>query len=77
MLFRSQEIISDELVISAIRKEVDRVNANLGNWEQIKKFELLSNLFSIEGNELTPTLKLKRKVILGKYQSQFDKIYSE
>ena len=73
----NQEIISDELVISAIRKEVDRVNENLGNWEQIKKFELLSNLFSIEGNELTPTLKLKRKVILGKYQSQFDKIYSE
>ena len=44
--------------------------------EQIKKFELTPNVWSIDSGELTPTLKLKRKVILEKYKMLYDKIYT-
>ena len=65
-----------ELALPSVLNEVksleEKVNAHLGNWEQLKKIKLLPNLFSIEGNELTPTLKLKRKVILEKYSKEFN-----
>lgn len=72
----NQEIIEDQRVIDRINREVSELNKRFGNWEQIKKFELLPVELSIEGGELTPTLKLKRKVILEKYKPFFDKIYS-
>ena len=64
-------------VINKIYEEVNKFNKEYGNWEQIKKVELFDSEFSIDGGELTPTLKLKRKVILEKYKVRFEKIYSE
>ena len=50
-------------------------NQHFGNWEQIKKPIFLADEFTIDGGELTPTLKFKRKVILEKYKKQFDTLY--
>jgi long-chain acyl-CoA synthetase len=71
----NEEIITDPTLNKRMFEEIEKVNAHLGNWEQIKKIKLLPNLFSIEGNELTPTLKLKRKIILEKYNQEFNEIF--
>lgn len=70
-------ICKDLHVLGRIQEEVDRFNKEFGNWEQIKKFVLLEKEFSIEGDELTPTLKLKRKKIVAKYDAQYKSIYAE
>ena len=72
----NEEISSNPQVIARIQEEVDSLNVKFGNWEKIKRFELNPNIWSIDGGELTPTLKLKRKVILEKYQLLYDKIYN-
>lgn len=72
----NEEIIKDPRVIERIQKEVDRYNEEFGNWEKIKKFELTPDVWSIEAGHLTPTMKLRRKVILQKYQDLYKKIYS-
>lgn len=72
----NEEISSNPKVIARIQEEVDSLNVKFGNWEKIKRFELTPNIWSIDGGELTPTLKLKRKVILEKYQILYDKIYN-
>jgi long-chain acyl-CoA synthetase len=45
-------------------------------WEKIKRFELTPDVWSIEGGQLTPTLKLKRKIVMEKYIDLFHKIYN-
>ena len=57
----NEEIANHPEVIKALQTEVDKYNAHFGKWEQVKKFEVLPNEFSIESGELTPTLKFKRK----------------
>ena len=73
----NESIAIDTIVIDKIEKEIEIQNATLGNWEQVKKFRLLSAEFSIDGGELTPTLKLKRKVILEKYKQIIESIYTQ
>jgi len=76
--YESQEkVIKEEKVIARIKKEVDKYNEGFGSWEQVKRFELLPTELSIDGGELTPTLKLRRKPILAKYNEQLIKIYGE
>ena len=70
------EIITNEKVIGRIQEEIDTLNKKFGNWEQIKRFELTPDIWSIEGGQLTPTLKLKRKIVMEKYQDLFQKIYN-
>ncbi len=70
------EIIKNERVIKRFQKELDRINEPFGNWEKVKKFELTPDVWSIESGHLTPTMKLKRKIILEKYKDLYDKIYS-
>jgi long-chain acyl-CoA synthetase len=69
-------LISSPEVIQRIQKEVDEFNAGFGNWEQLKKFALLENELSIEANELTPTLKLKRKNILANHKAKYEQIFA-
>ena len=73
----NSSISENAQVRERIQLDVTNFNKSFGNWEQIKKFELLDHEFSIDGGELTPTLKLKRKIILAKYQNQYKRIYSE
>jgi len=72
-----EEICKNELVIQRIQKEIDEVNASLGNYEAIKKFALLAREWTVEGGELSPKLSLKRRVILSENQIAFNQIYSE
>ncbi|GAB3720642.1 AMP-dependent synthetase/ligase [Flavobacterium koreense] len=71
----NEEIASNPKVIARIQEEVNEINKKFGNWEMIKRFELTPNIWSIDGGELTPTLKLKRKVVREKYKDLYDKIY--
>lgn len=73
----NEEMAAHPKVIERIHEEVTSFNKGYGNWEQIKKFELLPKEFSVDGDELTPTLKLKRKVILQKYQAVYKRIYND
>jgi long-chain acyl-CoA synthetase len=73
----NEEFAKNELVISRIEKVVNEINQTYGHWEQIKKIKLLPAEFSIEGGEMTPTLKLKRKIIMEKYKAIVTEIYSE
>ncbi len=69
-------LISNKKVINRIQKEIDSANKNFGQWEQIKAFELTADIWSVENEMLTPTLKLKRSAIKIKYKQLFDKIYN-
>ena len=69
------EIIASEIVIERIQEEVDKCNKNFGKWEQIKRFELTPEEWSIDGGHLTPTMKMKRSIIKNIYQDLYDKIY--
>lgn len=71
----NKDIAANEQVRERIQQEVDQVNKKFGNWEQIKKFEITPEIWSVDGGEMTPTLKLKRKQIKEKYQDLYDRIY--
>ncbi len=73
----NEQIAQSKEVHDRIQEEVDTVNKKFGHWEQIKKFELTPDVWSVEGGEMTPTLKLKRKAVKEKYQKLYDKIYRE
>jgi long-chain acyl-CoA synthetase len=72
----NDEIIKQSVFIDRMNQEVAEINQVFGNWEQVKKIALLPAEFTIDGGELTPTLKLKRKKILEKYQEGYQKMYS-
>ncbi len=72
----NEEIISNPKVIARIQEEIDSLNEKFGNWEKIKRFELTPEVWSIDGGHLTPTLKLKRKIVMDKYKDLYSKIYS-
>jgi len=72
----NEEIVASKIVIERIQKEVDKCNSHFGNWEQIKCFELTADEWSIESGHLTPTMKMKRKIIKDIYKDLYDKIYS-
>ena len=71
----NEEIIQNQEVIKRIQQEVDTINEKFGNWEKIKRFELTADLWTIPAGHLTPTMKLKRKVVMEKYINLFHKIY--
>lgn len=66
-----------DIVKERIWKEIEHYNKRFSHIEQIKKFELLDKDWTVESGELTPTLKLKRKVIMKNYEHLIEKIYSE
>jgi len=70
------DIASNKEVRKRIMEEIEDVNKTLGNFETIKKFELVNREFSIEKNELTPKLSLRRKAIQQNFQVLIDKIFS-
>ena len=72
-----KELVQDETLIARIQKEVDFYNERFGKWEKIKKFELTPDVWSIEDGHLTPTMKMKRKVIKEKYMDLYKKIYEQ
>lgn len=71
----NEKLIQNEKIIARIQEEIDVQNEKFGNWEKIKRFELTPDQWSIDGGHLTPTLKLKRKIIMEKYKHLYHKIY--
>ncbi len=72
----NEELIANPKVIERFQQEVDHANEKFGNWEKVKRFELTPDVWSIEAGHLTPTLKLRRKIVKEKYQHLYDKIYN-
>ncbi len=64
----AHQLINDESIQKEIKIELDRINNRLAPVEQIKKFALLPNEFSVDSGEFTPTMKVKRKFVNQKYQ---------
>lgn len=75
--YSNETIIADQRVRDLLWSEVCERVAHLGHWEQPKKMEVCSEPWSIDTSELTPTLKLRRKIILEKYQGLITKIYED
>lgn len=71
----NKELISNQKVIDRIKQEVNTLNEKFGNWEQVKRFELTPDVWSISAGHLTPTLKLKRKIIKEIYKDLYEEIY--
>ncbi|MFI1745516.1 AMP-dependent synthetase/ligase [Thalassobellus sediminis] len=69
------EIINNPKLIERIQAEIDSANSTFGKWEQIKKFEITPDVWSIDAGHLTPTMKMKRKVIKFMYSNLIEKIY--
>jgi long-chain acyl-CoA synthetase len=72
-----EELVGHDRVKSLIQSELDRFNQNLDRQEKIRRFALLPRDFTIEEDEITPSLKVKRKVIDKKYKHVIDKLYED
>ena len=70
------EIVSSPEMHEVISNDVDELNSKLNRWETIKKFAILDHDLSVESGELTPSLKLKRKVVEENYRDILDGFYS-
>ncbi|HQH40188.1 MAG TPA: long-chain fatty acid--CoA ligase, partial [Bacteroidales bacterium] len=72
----NKDLISNPQVIARYQKEITRFNKQLGEHERIKRFRLVADEWSPQTGELSPTLKLKRRVLLEKYSNLIDEIFS-
>jgi len=73
----NEDLVINDKVIKKYESVINELNQHFGRVEQIKKFKLMPREFTQESGELTPTLKLKRKVVTSRYQSEIDKLYLE
>jgi len=73
----NHELCNHKEVVSEIQKEIDNCNVNFGKWEQVKKFKLTPEEWTIDKGHLTPTLKMKRKVIKNIYLDLYNDIYDK
>ena len=69
------DMVKNSVIIERIQREVDELNESLAQYEKIKKFILLPRLWTINDGELTPTLKVKRKIIVAKNKEQIEGMY--
>ncbi len=71
------EIARDEKTQQLIAGYIDALNAELNRWEQIKKFAIADREFSIEAGDLTPSMKLRRKVVIEKFADRLSALYEQ
>ncbi|MFC6714474.1 hypothetical protein [Branchiibius cervicis] len=71
------DVVMSQQARSMVQSYVDKLNLDLGRWEQIKRFIILPRDLTIEDGEITPSLKLKRKVVIDKYKDQLDSLYTD
>jgi long-chain acyl-CoA synthetase len=70
-----EDLVTNQMVQKRYAHRLQRINGKLPPYQTIKKFILLPRGFSVDAEELTPTLKLKRKVIMTKYQDRIERLY--
>ena len=73
----NKEIIKNQEVVNCFRNEIVKYNKEFGDYEQIKRFELIDHEWSIEAGEMTPSLKLRRKIIIQRHAAEIGRIFSE
>ena len=73
----SKPYSEDEKIQELIQQEVDKANKQLSPWETVKKFVLLEEPLSIDSGELTPTMKVKRPVVLEKFKEEIEGMYDD
>lgn len=71
----NSDIILNKKIIARIDKEVTLANESFAKWEKIKQFRLTPDIWSIDGGHLTPTMKLRRKIVKEKYMDLYNDIY--
>lgn len=72
---KREDMVKEPLVLQKYAEEIERLSGDFGKWEQVKRFALLTNDWSIESGEFTPKLSLKRKIILEKYKDEIEAVY--
>lgn len=75
-LHTSRDFCENPKIIDLIERQVAVQTANLAQYEKVKKIALLENEMTVEGGELTPTLKVRRKIVDEKYRDVIDRLYS-
>jgi long-chain acyl-CoA synthetase len=68
-------LAEDVEVRALVQRDLDAVNGRLSSFETVKRFAILPRDFTIEGGELTPTLKVKRKIVIERYRAVLDALY--
>jgi long-chain acyl-CoA synthetase len=71
-----QDIVDSQKVKDMVGEYVEQLNAKLNRWETIKKWILLDHDLTVESGELTPSMKVKRKVVEENYQNEIDALYA-
>jgi long-chain acyl-CoA synthetase len=71
------QLVADEKLRARVQEIVDGINKDLGSWESIKYFKLLPEDFSEAAGEMTPTLKVKRRVVQEHHAAEIDEMYRE
>ncbi|MEJ8758558.1 long-chain fatty acid--CoA ligase [Pontibacter sp. H259] len=69
------EMITKPEIIEKFKREVEKANIGLAQYETVKKFKLIPNMWTVETGELTPTLKVKRKIITNNYKAEIDGMF--
>ena len=72
-----EDFCENENVLRLFEQEIEKNCSNLSNYEKVKKVALLKDELTVEGGELTPTLKIKRRIVDEKYKDVIDKIYTD
>jgi len=72
-----QEFCAHPRIINLLEREVEKLTNDLSQYEKVKKIALLENELTVDGGELTPTLKVKRRIVDEKYKNVIDKIYTD
>lgn len=70
-----QQIVKQQQIIDLYQSVINSFNAEFNHVEQVKKFKLLSEEWTINGGELTPTGKMKRRIIMDKYKNEIEDLY--
>jgi long-chain acyl-CoA synthetase len=73
----NEELVAHPKAVDIIQKEIDHFNRSLDRQEKVRRFKLLPVDFSIEGGEITPSLKVKRRVVDKKFEALIDGMYSD
>jgi long-chain acyl-CoA synthetase len=69
-------LVREPKVIARYQKEFDRVNADAAPWEKVKRFRLVPDEWTVDTGEMTPSLKLKRRIVASRYASEIDALYA-
>ncbi|MEM1257039.1 MAG: long-chain fatty acid--CoA ligase [Bacteroidota bacterium] len=72
---QNSDVVVNDKVLAMMQKEVDEANSDFAKWEKVKQFRMTPDVWSIDDGHLTPTMKLRRKIVKEKYIDLYNAIY--